>query len=311
MPVDPELDAFNARVAAAVPRAAVATPQARRARLEATAQRFPYPPDDVARSDHWITLPGREILVRVYRPRSGTLPAMLYLHGGGWVAGSVMTHDGAAAALARDASIVVASVQYRRAPENPCPAPNDDAYAAWLWLAEHAPALDIDPRRIGIGGDSAGAHLAIGACIEARDRRGPRPVLQLLIYPVIEPDFETPSYREHAVTGTLTRADMIDYWNDYLPSLQSSDPRALPARASAAGLPAAHIVVAGIDPLRDEGLRFAARLVSAGVSTALTEGDTLTHGFLRAAPYVAAARAVQERFGRAIGRALHAVDGNG
>jgi len=121
-PIDAELDDYNARVSASVPRAAVATVESRRARQEAVMRAFPPPRDDVARDDHWITLPGRELLVRVYRPGPGRKPALLYLHGGGWVAGSVHSHDGIAAALARDADIVVASLHYRRPPESPCPA---------------------------------------------------------------------------------------------------------------------------------------------------------------------------------------------
>jgi len=307
MPIDRDLDIFNARVAAVVPRLAVPTPEARRARVEATARHFAYPADDVARSNRWLVLDGRELLVRVYRPGPGRLPAMLYLHGGGWVAGSVDTHDGAAAALARDAGIVVASVQYRRAPENPWPAPNDDGYAALRWLADSAESLDIDASRIAVGGDSAGGHLAIGLALEARERGGPSIALQLLLYPVVEPDFETDSYREHAVTGTLTRADMIDYWRHYLPDPAScSDMRALPARARLHSLPPAHIVVAGMDPLRDEGVRLAQLLRAAGVAADLVEASTLTHGFLRAAPFVAAARDAQQRFGAAVRAALHA-----
>ena len=126
MSIDAELDAYNAKVAATVPRAAVATVSSRRERQEAVMRAFPPAPDDVSRSEHWITLPGRELYVRVYRPSPGRLPALLYLHGGGWVAGSVQSHDGICAALARDANVVVASVHYRRPPENPCPAPNDE-----------------------------------------------------------------------------------------------------------------------------------------------------------------------------------------
>ncbi|MEP7061015.1 MAG: alpha/beta hydrolase [Betaproteobacteria bacterium] len=305
MPIDPELDAYHAAVTAAVPPASPCAPAARRARLEAVARRFPYPRDAVARQDHWIHLSGRELLVRIYRPRDGALPAILYLHGGGWMAGSVDSHDGACAALAIDADAIVASVQYRRAPENPWPAPNDDAYDALLWLARSAGDLGVDAARVAVGGDSAGAHLAIGVAIEARDRRGPPIALQLLIYPVVEPDFETTSYREHAISATLTRADMIDYWNAYLPQGTAvADTRALPGRGALRGLPPAHIVVAGCDPLHDEGVRFAEQLQQEGVAAMLIDAPSMTHGFLRAAPYVREARAVQQAFGRAAGIAL-------
>ena len=305
MPIDPELAQYLANVAAAVPPLATTSPAARRTRMEAVAQAFPYPPDKVERRDHWLHLPGRELLVRTYRPSAGRLPAILYLHGGGWVAGSVATHDGACAALAADANAVVANVQYRRAPENPWPGPNDDTFAALQWLAESARELDIDAQRIAVAGDSAGAHLALGAAIEARDRGGPRLALQILIYPVVAPDFETASYREHAVSPTLTRADMIEYWNHYLPNAaEKGDARAVPLRASPRGLPPAHIIVAGLDPLHDEGVALAQRLREAGVPVELVDEPTLVHGFLRAAPYSRRARAVQEAFGRAAGEAL-------
>jgi acetyl esterase len=231
---------------------------------------------------------------------------MLYLHGGGWVAGSVDTHDGVCASLALDASVVVASVQYRRAPESPFPAPNDDAYAALQWLAASADDLDIDPSRIALAGDSAGAHLAIGAAIEARDRGGPRVTSQLLFYPVVAPDFETPSYREHA-NGTLTRADMMEYWNHYLPGGGTrADSRALPLQGSLRRLPPAHVVVAGLDPLHDEGVTLVERLRDDGVEAMLVDEPTLVHGFLRASPFVRRANDVRRAAARAVGEALRA-----
>jgi acetyl esterase len=306
MPLDPGLADYLMRVAADVPPLAEPTPAARRNRMELIARRFPAPEDAIARGDAWITLPGREVAVRIYRPREGVLPAIVYLHGGGWVAGSLATHDGACAALARDADAVVASVHYRRSPENPYPAPNDDAYAALAWLAEHAGALEVDARRLGVGGDSAGAHLALGCAIEARERGGPRVMFQLLVYPVVEPAFETPSYRAHASSPTLTRDDMIWYWRQYLPtSADDGSARAVPMRDSLAGLPRTHVVVAGLDPLRDEGVALASRLERAGVPVSLVEAPTLPHGFLRAAPYAAAARAAQAALGAAARAALH------
>ncbi|CAG0970057.1 epsilon-lactone hydrolase [Burkholderiales bacterium] len=305
MPLDPGVADYLARVAAEIAPLAEPTPAARRNRMELIARRFPAPEDAVARGDAWIAMPGREIAVRLYRPRAGRLPGIVYLHGGGWVAGSLATHDGACAALAQDADAVVASVHYRRAPENPYPAPNDDAYAALAWLAGHADALDVDASRIGVGGDSAGAHLAIGCAIEARDRGGPRVALLLLVYPVVEPAFDTASYREHASSPTLTRDDMIGYWRDYLPpGADDGGARAVPTRDTLAGLPPVHVVVAGLDPLRDEGVALASRLAQAGVAATLAEAASLPHGFLRAAPYAAAARKAQAALGSAARAAL-------
>ena len=306
MPLDPGIADYLARVAADVPPLASTTPAARRTRMELVIRRYPAPADAVARGDAWIALPGREVLVRMYRPRAGTLPAILYLHGGGWVAGSVATHDGPCAALASDADAVVASVHYRRAPESPYPAANDDAYAALAWLAESAGALDLDASRLAVAGDSAGAHLALGCAIEARDRGGPRLRFQLLVYPTVEPGFDTRSYRDHATSPTLTRDDMMWYWSQYLP--QGSDDggaRAVPTRDSLAGLPPAHVVVAELDPLHDEGVALAARLNAAGTRATLVEAPGLVHGFLRAAPYAAAARAAQAALGASTRAALH------
>ena len=306
MSLDPGVADYLARVAAAVPPLTEPTPVARRNRMELIARRFPAPEDTVARGDAWIALPGREVAVRIYRPRPGTLPAIVYLHGGGWVAGSLATHDGACAALAQDADAVVASFHYRRAPESPYPAPNDDAYAALAWVAEHADALAVDRARIAVAGDSAGAHLAIGCAIEARQRGGPAIAFQLLVYPVVEPAFDTASYLAHAASPTLTRDDMIWYWRQYLPEgADDGGARAVPTRDSLAGLPRAHVVVASLDPLRDEGVVLASRFERAGVAVTLAEAPSLPHGFLRAAPYAAAARSVQAALGAAARAALH------
>jgi acetyl esterase len=306
MSLDPGVADYLARVAAAVPPLAEPTPVARRNRMELIARRFPAPEDTVARGDAWIALPGREVAVRIYRPRAGTLPAIVYLHGGGWVAGSLATHDGVCAALALDADAVVASVHYRRAPESPYPAPNDDAYAVLAWVVEHADALSVDRARIAVAGDSAGAHLAIGCAIDARERGGPAIAFQLLVYPVVEPAFDTASYRAHAASPTLTRDDMIWYWRQYLPEgVDDGGARAVPTRDTLAGLPRAHVVVASLDPLRDEGVALASRFERASVAVTLAEVPSLPHGFLRAAPYAAAARSAQAALGAATRAALH------
>jgi len=304
--IDPELAHYLAAVATAVPALASTSPDARRARMETIARKFPFAADTVARADHWLHLPGREIMVRVYRPSAGLLPAILYLHGGGWVAGSVDTHDGVCAVIASEANAIVASVQYRRAPESAFPAPNDDAYAALEWLANTASELAIDVRRIGIGGDSAGAHLALGAAIESRDRGGPPIASQLLFYPVVAPDFETPSYLQHA-NATLTRVDMMAYWDHYLPhGVAHGDRRALPLSGALRGLPPAHVVVAGLDPLHDEGVTLVERLRKDDVTATLVDEPTLVHGFVRASPFVRRANEVMHAVSKSFGEALRA-----
>jgi acetyl esterase len=305
MRLDPDFAAYLDRIARELPVTAPLDVYARRARMEEIQRRFPPSPDTVDRVDRIVALPGHELPVRIYRAQPGTCPALVYFHGGGWVAGSVDTHDGACAALAQDAQIVVIGVEYRRAPEHPFPLPNDDAFAALEWIAANARVLDVDADRIAVGGDSAGAHLAAGLAIEARGRDIPL-AFQLLIYPVIEPDFESASYLEHAISPTLTRADMIGYWAHYLgDALATRDPRAVPSRAmTLARLPPAHVVVAELDPLRDEGVRYANLLRVAGVQATLVEASRLAHGFLRGAPYSRAARDAQQALGFATGRAL-------
>ena len=279
-------------------------PRRARERMERIQHRFPPAADDVVRGDAWVVAPGREIAVRLYRPGPGPqarhpLPARRRLG-----RGQPRHARRACAALARDADAVVASVHYRRAPENPFPAPNDDAYAALAWFAAQADALDVDARRIGVAGDSAGAHLALGLAIEARDRGAPPLAMQLLVYPVVEPAFDTPSYLAHANSPTLPRADMIAYWRAYLPD-GGGDARAVPTRDSLRGLPPAHVVVAELDPLHDEGVLIAERLRAAGVRATSAVAGGLPHGFLRAAPYVASARAAQAALGAATRQLLH------
>lgn len=307
MSLDPDARRYLERLSAlGAPPITELAPAEVRLAAEATAVDL-FGPTDAVGAVFDQALPG-PVRTRVYQPAGAErdLPVLVYCHGGGWVAGSLATHDGAAAALARDANAVVASVQYRRAPENPYPAPNDDAYAALAWFHANARSLDVDPRRIAVAGDSAGAHLALGCAIEARDRGGPAIAFQLLIYPVVAPEFDTSSYLAHAASPTLTREDMQGYWRAYLPP-ESDDggARAVPARDTLAGLPPAHIVIAELDPLRDEGAALADRFAEAGVHASLAEATALPHGFLRAAPYAAAARAAQAALGAVARTALH------
>jgi acetyl esterase len=169
--------------------------------------------------------------------------------------------------------------------------------------------LGVDESRIAVAGDSAGAHLALGAAIEARDRGGPGIALQVLFYPVVAPDFETASYREHA-NSTLSRTDMIEYWNHYLPGGSAQgDHRALPLRAPLRGLPPAHVVVAGLDPLHDEGVTLVEQLRQQGVALRCSSTSRLwctdscaLHRFVRRAREVRLATAL------AIAQSLHGVD---
>jgi len=230
------------------------------------------------------TIPGPEgaIPVRIYRPEGkGPLAALVYFHGGGWVIGSLETHDASCRDLANRIGGVVVSVDYRLAPEHRYPAAAEDCWAATKWVAENAAALGVDPKHIAIGGDSAGGNLTAVVALMARDRRGPALRFQLLIYPVTDADFTRASYRENAEGYLLTTPAMEWFWGHYVPdAAQRQEAYASPLRAKdLAGLPPAFVITAEYDPLRDEGEAYAKRLQQAGVPTRLQRYDGAIHGF--------------------------------
>ena len=231
-----------------------------------------------------LSIPGPdgEIPVRIYTPEGeGPHPILVYFHGGGWVIGSIETHDGTCRDLCAGASALVISVDYRLAPENRFPAAPEDCYAATLWAAKEAASLGGDPDRIAVGGDSAGGNLAAVTALMVRDRGGPALCHQLLIYPVTDHSFNTLSYEENREGYFLTRELMEWFWTKYLPDdLTGNDPLASPLRAGdLSELPSATVLTAEFDPLRDEGELYAERLKQAGVDTQLTRYDGLFHGF--------------------------------
>jgi len=243
------------------------------------------PVEDVAGvTDHRVPVEGGEITVRVYSPGgAGPRPALVFYHGGGWVIGDLYTHDGICRSLTNAAGCVVASVDYRLAPEFKYPVAGEDSYAALRWVVANAGRLAIDPRRVAVGGDSAGGHLSTVVALMARDRGGPTLVQQVLLYPVTNHDLDTPSYHENATGYVLTREAMRWFWRHYLPSPAAGrEPYASPLLApSLAGLPPAFVITAECDPLRDEGEAYAARLRDAGVPVTLTRYTGMFHGFFR------------------------------
>lgn len=230
------------------------------------------------------TIPGPagEIPVRIYRPEGeGPFPVLVFFHGGGWVICSLDTHDGTCRQLANRAGCVVVSVDYRLAPEHTFPAAPDDCYAATVWAVEHAAELGGDPARVAIGGDSAGGNLTAVVAQMARDRGAPPLVFQLLVYPVTDRDFETPSMQENAEGYLLGREDMRWFWGHYLADdADARNPYAAPLQADdLAGLPPALVITAEYDPLRDEGEAYGKRLQEAGVPTTVSRYDGMFHGF--------------------------------
>ena len=222
---------------------------------------------------------------RVYRPLrcESTPPVVVYYHGGGWVIGDLDTHDGLCRALANASGCVFVSVDYRLAPEHRYPAAAEDAYGAAQWVAEESDRLGVDRDRLAVAGDSAGGNLAAVAALMARDRGGPSIAFQVLVYPITDGDVERASYLENAEGYVLTKSAMEWFWNHYLASeAERFEPHASPLRAeSLRGLPPALVTVAEYDPLRDEGLAYAAAMEEASVSVELIRYDGMVHGFLR------------------------------
>lgn len=230
--------------------------------------------------------PAGPIPMRAYRPAGvpldETLPALVYFHGGGWVIGDLDTHDVVCREFANGARCNVFSVEYRVAPEAPFPAAVDDCVAATAYIASDAQALCVDPRRIAVGGDSAGGNLAAVVCLAARDGGGPALCFQLLIYPATDQRAGFPSHKTNAEGYLLTRKVMDYFSGHYLPRAEDwTDWRASPLlAASLAGLPPAHVLTAGYDPLVDEGRAYAERLEREGVKTEYREYPDMVHGFL-------------------------------
>jgi len=221
----------------------------------------------VTLEDRTIPGPAGEQKVRIYRPREakGTLPGLIFVHGGGMILGSVEGQAGTAQMLCAESGAVVVSVDYRKAPENPYPAAIDDCYSASTWVFDHAGNLGIDPNNIGIYGGSAGGGLILGVCLMARDRTGPRFKYMMPIYPMIDDRNETASTHEVTEVGIWDRAGNIEAWKYYLDG-KPADGYAAPARAEdLSGLPPAFIDVGEMDALRDEDAAFALRLAQSGV----------------------------------------------
>jgi acetyl esterase len=231
--------------------------------------------------------PAGPIRVRVFRPLevgdgADRLPLVAYLHGGGWAVGTLDAFDPLCRALANASGALVASIDYRLAPEHPFPAAPDDARAAVRWLAAHAGELGADPARLAIAGDSAGANLATVTARRLRDERGPELRCQALIYPVCDSALNTRSYRDFGSGFGLSAASMKRYWELYLDGADGRHPDASPLQAAdLAGLPPAFVLTAAKDVLRDEGEAYAQALRAAGVAVTLRRYDGAVHGFFR------------------------------
>jgi acetyl esterase len=239
---------------------------------------------DVSANDR--TLPGAagSRRARVYTPKgleTAAAPALVFLHGGGFVLGSIESHDGLCRGLASRARVMVISVDYRLAPENPFPAAVDDAVAATRWVLDEAGSLGVDPDAVAVGGDSAGGCLAAVVAQTLRDAPR-RPAFQLLMYPTTDATHGSASLQYFRDDLMLTERDILWFTDKYLPSpSMKTDPRASPLLASdLSGQPPALVLTAGFDPLRDEGRAYAERMSAAGVEVEHVCSEPSVHGFM-------------------------------
>ena len=261
---------------------------------------------------HETTFPGPAgpLRLRIYEPHNLTrpAPAVLYLHGGGWVIGDLDTHDSPCSRLAERGECVVLALEYRLAPEHKFPAPLNDALAAFQWIVAEAAQLGLDPRRIAVAGDSAGGNLSTVICQTAAREHWPQPpCFQLLLYPGLDFRRGHASHRDFADGYLLTAASISWFMGHYLHSdADITDPRVSPLLApDLSGLPPAYISTAGFDPLRDEAHEYTERLRSAGVPVELKENPSLVHGFIGLIDAVPAAAAALDHAAAALHRALH------
>ena len=281
MPLDPQAQAVMDTVASlGFPPAHTVSPQ--QARANNSARPRAKGPEVAKVQDQTIPGPASQVPVRIYTPTgSGPFPVLVWFHGGGWVVGDLDSADATTRNLTVGSGCVVVSVDYRLAPEAKFPGPAEDCYTATQWVVQNAAALQIDPGRLAVGGDSAGANLAAAVSLMARDRGGLSIDFQLLIYPVTDRDFSTKSYTDNAEGYQLSRDGMIWYWNHYLQNdSDATNPYAAPLQSNdLSNQPPALVITAEYDPLRDEGEAYADKLTAAGVTTTATRYDGMIHGF--------------------------------
>ncbi|GHH77792.1 esterase [Kitasatospora indigofera] len=246
---------------------------------------------------------GRAVPVRVYRPlvAAAPYPAVLYMHGGAFISGDLDFEHPRCLQMCRGTGAVVVSVDYRLAPEHPAPAALEDSVLAHRWLCgAGGRALSVDTGRIAVAGTSAGGALAAGVCLTARDEGElPLPVLQMLLYPVVDDTMQTGSARAFTDTPAWDSPNCAHMWRHYLGPAGTRDgapPHTVPARtADLSGLPAAYVMTAEYDPLRDEGAAYARRLADAGVPTELHQYAGTFHGFDTLAPATVSRRALHQQ----------------
>jgi acetyl esterase len=297
MPLDPQADFILGLVkTSGLPELWQLTPDQAREQFKLRVAKLAQKEPIYRSSDRRIPGPGADLTVRIYQPREAKpgerFPVLVWFHGGGFVIGDLDTHDPACRALATQADCLVVAVDYRLAPECKFPAAVDDSMAVLRWLALHAPEIGGDPTRLAVGGDSAGGNLAAVCSILVRDDGYPKLAHQLLIYPCTAPEPETSSHHRFAEGYLLTRNTITWFYKQYVRSPREfNDFRFAPLVAKdLSSLPPALVLVAGYDPLRDEGVDYAKRLIEAGNRVTLVNYESMIHGFYLMGGVIDAAR---------------------
>lgn len=270
--------------------------------LEALAEEGAERPIDDRIEEFERTIPGPagapEVPIRIYMPKNRIEagPCFINFHSGGFILGDLETEHPRCLIMAAEGGAVSIGVDYRLAPENPFPAGVEDCYAVLQWVVGQAEELKIDPTKIAIGGGSAGGNLAAAVTLMARDRGGPNVAFQMLIYPVIDDRCETPSMKDGAGLYIWDYQNTLDMWDQYIGKERSDvSPYAAPARAEdLSGLPPAYVMTCEHDPLRDEAIIYAMRLMAAGVQVELHNYPGTVHGFDLLTPSDISTRAVNE-----------------
>jgi acetyl esterase len=249
--------------------------------------------------------PNGTLRLRLYRREDGRLPVALFLHGGGWTVNDVDTHDELCRRLAKRSGWLLASLDYRRAPEHKHPAPLEDAYLAYRWLLDNAESIACDSSSAALVGESSGGTIAASLTVLLRDLGAPMPVYQVLAYPVADRFDRRPSYSERGTGYILDRALMQWYFGHFLPeSSPAEDPYLYPLAAEdLSGLPPTLVLTAEFDPLRDEGIAYAKRLADAGVDVEHVHAPDQMHGFLLLGKVVTNASALIDRTADSLARA--------
>lgn len=257
--------------------------------------------------DHIVETEEYHIPIRIYNPAGErNLPSIIFFHGGWFIGGDLETHDRPLRALTNATGCIIIAVDYRLAPEHPFPAAINDAYAVLHWVAREGAGFGIDPSRLIIAGDSAGGAITTVVARKAAEINGIQVHLQVLLYPVTDSSLQTKSWEEFADGPGITREIAEQAWQMYVPDIterQNGDAAPIFA-ADLTGSPSALIIVAGYDPLRDEGIAYAARLKQAEVKIEVSVYKGMPHGFFQMAGYIDDGKKVIAEIANAIKTAL-------